>query len=256
MSVQENIEAALRGEEIQPYELSHIKPSGEILWLEVNIAPLRRDGRIVGVLGVSRNITYRKRIEQAKDKAREQLEEEVDRRTRDLWEANYLLEQEIEDRKRAENILRQREQELNTNAARLEELNTALKILVKRREKDRLELEQRLLRNVRELVLPYVEKLENSGLNSTQKAYLDIIRSNLDEILSPFSHRLSTDYLRMTPKEIDIANLIKQGKTTKEVAFLMKMSKRTVEAHRDRIRRKLGLRHRKINLRTHLLAIQ
>lgn len=159
-------------------------------------------------------------------------------------------------RKHAEGTLREREQELKINTTRLEELNTALKILVKRRERDKLELEQRLLRNVRELVLPYVEKLEESGLNSTQMAYLDIIKSNLDEVISPFSHRLSTEYLRMTPKEIDIANLIKQGKTTKEVAFLMKMSKRTVEAHRDRIRRKLGLRHKNINLRTHLLAIQ
>ncbi|MGD8986145.1 MAG: PAS domain S-box protein, partial [Desulfobacteraceae bacterium] len=167
-----------------------------------------------------------------------------------------LIALDITEGKQAEKALREREKELETQAANLEEVNVALKVLLKRRDEDERELEEKVLFNVRELVEPYLEKLKNGGLNKKQKAYLDILESNLNDIVSPFSRNLYlTDY-NLTPSEMQIAALVRHGKTTKQIANLLNLSARTVDTHRLRIRTKLGIRNKKSNLRSYLLSLQ
>ena len=140
--------------------------------------------------------------------------------------------------------------------ANLEEANTALKVLLKKRDEDKTELEERMLFNVRELVIPYLDKLKKSGLNDRQKVFVDILDSTLNDVVSPFVRKLSPQYLKLTPSEIQMANLIKQGKTTKEIADLLNLATSTIDFHRDNIRKKVGIKNRKINLRTYLLSLQ
>ncbi|RLC08108.1 MAG: hypothetical protein DRI57_24655 [Deltaproteobacteria bacterium] len=106
-----------------------------------------------------------------------------------------------------------------------------------------------------ELVMPFFEKLKSSGLNDRQKGFADVVEPNLNDIVSPFVHGLSAGYLKLTPSEIQVANLVKHGRSTKDTAELLSLSARTVETHRDNIRKKLGLKNKKVNLRTHLLSI-
>jgi PAS domain S-box-containing protein len=206
-------------------------------------------GEVTKAAVFARDVTELKRAEEALQRAHEELERRVEERTAELSKANTELLDEITVRKHAENAL-----EIQANE--LAEVNSALRVLLKQRQDDRAELEEKVLFNVKDQVAPYLEKMKKSGLNATQMTYLTIIESNLDDIISPFSRRLSYKYLNLTSAEIQVANLIKQGKTTKEIAEFLNLSTRTIESHRKNIRRKTGIKNRKESLRTRLLAIQ
>ncbi len=156
---------------------------------------------------------------------------------------------DITERKKAE-------KELEIKTSNLEEANAALKVLLKRREEDKAEFEESVLLNVKELVEPYVEKVKNSGLDERQKGYMAILESNLHDVISQFSRTLSSKYLDLTPGEIQVANLVKLGRTAKEIARLLNLSPATICFHRRNIRKKLGLKNKKANLRSYLLSLK
>ena len=160
---------------------------------------------------------------------------------------------DITKRKTAQKSSKKKQQELANKSNELEEVNAALRVLLKKREEDKIELENRIVSNVNKLIEPYLEKPQKSRLNERQKAYLEMIQTNLNDIISPFARNFSSIYYRLTPQEIQIADLIKQGKTNKEIAAIMSLSLKTIEFHRTNIRKKLGLKNRKDNLRTHLM---
>jgi DNA-binding CsgD family transcriptional regulator len=109
--------------------------------------------------------------------------------------------------------------------------------------------------NVKEMTMPYMEKLKKSGLDERQKTYVSILEASLEQIISPFSLRMSSQLFNLTPKELQVANLLKQGKTNKEIAEILHSSPRTIACHREGIRKKLGLRNKKANLKSYLLSI-
>lgn len=162
---------------------------------------------------------------------------------------------DITDRKHAEEALQKREKELEAKSCSLEEINTTLKVLLRQREHDKDELEENVLSNIKQLVMPYIGKLKKSNIESRDADYINIIESNLKNIVSPFSNKLSSQYLHLTPMEIQIANLIKEGKTSKEIAEILNSSSGTVEFHRENIRHKLNLKNKKTNLRSYLLTM-
>ncbi len=186
-----------------------------------------------------------------------------------IRERNFVtvLRKEILERKQVEKELRQardgleiqveeRTKALERQKARLEQTNTALKILLDKREQDKQDLGDQVIAQVKQLIDPYLNMLRSSDLNDEQSALLDIIAANLQEIVSPFAKTFSAMQSRLTPTEIKIANLIKQGMTTKDIAALLKSSPGTVDIHRKNIRKKCGLANKKLNLRSFLLSRQ
>jgi DNA-binding CsgD family transcriptional regulator len=171
-----------------------------------------------------------------------------------------MIVSDITERKRMVDELRRHKNHLEElvteRTANLEETNTALKVLLKKRDEDKTEMEERMLVNVRELVLPYLEKLKRSKPDERQKVLLEIMESNLSDVVSPFVRKLSPRHLKLTPTEIQMANLIKQGKTSKEIAGLLNLATSTIDFHRDNIRKKVGIKNKKVNLRTYLLSLQ
>ncbi len=145
---------------------------------------------------------------------------------------------------------------VKSQSARLQETNAALKVLLKRREEDRSELEESLLRNITHLILPYLEKLKKSRLADEQKNLVHILESQLLDITSPFVHKISEPLLRLTPTEIRVADLIRRGKSSKEISDLLGVSEYAVVFHRQGIRRKLHLTGRKRNLQTYLSMLE
>jgi PAS domain S-box-containing protein len=168
----------------------------------------------------------------------------------------YSIIHDISERKRAEEALRQRESELTTKSQEMEELNAALKVLLKRREEDKENLQENVLVNVEELIFPYIEKLKNDHLSPQQTTLVSIIESNIKEIVSPFATKLSSKFLNLTPTELQVASLVKKGRSSNEIAELMNLSPNTILFHRYNLRRKLGLKQTKVNLRTYLRSLE
>jgi len=223
-------------------ELEFVHKNGTTRWMDVVINGTRNDqGNLNGIHGVARDVTDRKQAEASLKKAHEQLENRIQERTEELAKAvQHLKENELL---------------LAEESRRFQETNTALKVLLRQREDDQHDLERKVLTNVKNLVLPYVEKLKSTHLNPVQANYADIIFANLQNIVSPFLRNLTSTYMDFTPREIEVANLVREGKSAKEIALLLNCSLRSVEFHKENIRRKLGLIHKKTNLRTHLLSL-
>ena len=139
---------------------------------------------------------------------------------------------------------------------KLRETQTALKVLLKQREEDRMEIENNVLSNIRKLVMPYLEKFKQTHLREDQAQYIQLIQTNIENVISPFLQSLSVRYDGFTPREIEIANLVKDGRTTKDIASLLYISTRSVEFHKDNIRRKMGLINKKINLQSYLISLE
>ncbi|MCK5504692.1 MAG: hypothetical protein KAJ10_05995, partial [Thermodesulfovibrionia bacterium] len=200
-------------------------------------------------------ITERKKIEEALLKCNDILEARINERTSELVKTNKELLEEISKRKKIEEELSRTEKKLRIHAKELLEGNIALKVLLRQRENDKKELEANILSNIKQLILPYLAKLKKNRPLSDEFAYLNIIESNLKEIISPFSQKLSSSYLGLTPKEIQIADLIKDGKQDKDIMEILRISFDTVKSHRKNIRKKLGIYGQRINMRTMLLSI-
>jgi PAS domain S-box-containing protein len=168
----------------------------------------------------------------------------------------FCVCRDITERKRVEEKLRERKIELEIKTRSLKEANTAMKVLLKKRKEDKKELEDNVLINVKEMIVPYFKRIKDTKLDHQQKTILSIIESNLNEIISPFTRKISLIYLNLTPTEIQIANLIKHGSSTKKIADLMNVSPRTIDTHRKNIRRKIGQQGQRGNLRSYLISLQ
>jgi len=202
------------------------------------------------------DVTERMRFEDALQKAHDSLEKRVEKRTAELQDLNTQLKIEIDHRKNAEKALRIKGRDLKIEATHLSEANTALKVLLQQREADKIELEEKVLLNTKLLLAPYLEKLKNRRkLGAKEKAYVDLIESNLHEITAPFVRNISDKYFRLSPTEMQVINLIKRGKTTKQIADTMNLATSTIDFHRNNIRKKMGIKNKRINLSTYLSSL-
>ena len=194
------------------------------------------------------------------------LEKLVYARTEELLQTNNALRKEISEHRRTEALLcearenlerlvEERTAELEVKTANLEEMNVALTVLLKKREDDRRDLEENLMDNVQSLILPHLEKLKSMGLSARHKIFIEILESNIHQIASPLARQLSSSYFSLTPTEIRVASLIKQDRTTKEIADTFHVSESAIIYHRHNIRKKFGLNNQKINLKTYLQSL-
>ena len=190
-------------------------------WYEVNnLAIPWMDGRFVR-LELAKDITDRKKIEQRQKQINTTLEDKVKERT-----------------------------------AELEDMNATLRILLKKREADRDEIGEMIFANHKMILAPLMDHLKKSLTQESQREMMTLLESELTHIISPFSKQLSDRMVNLTPKEIHVANLIKSGKSNKEISEILNTSTHTISRHRENIRKKTGLKNKKVNLRSFLLTLQ
>jgi PAS domain S-box-containing protein len=185
-------------------------------FLEVRAMPRLKDNQITGLIHIVRDITERKRVEGAFIQSREDIIEK---------------------------------------SRKIKESNTALKVLLGRIENDKKALEDKILMNIKLLIEPYIEKLKHGSSGGLDLKYINILESNLNNIASSFSIKMSSQYFGLTPKEIQIASLIREGKQSKDIAEMLHSSFETINCHRQNIRKKFGISNSKTNLRSFLLSL-
>jgi PAS domain S-box-containing protein len=252
----------IKPEESGPFLITHriIRDDGQVRWVRalgqaVAWKTVEGKHRPSHFAGTVMDVTELKRIEQALQEAHDKLEIRVAERTAELERTNRKLRSEIENRMKSDISLREKKEELEAQSVSLMEANVALRVLLNRRDKDRLELEENLLININELIRPQLSRLMSMKLGLKEIGLLRVIESNLDDIVSPLVHKLTFELARLSPAETRVANLIRQGKTTKEIAHLMGLATSTIDFHRHNIRSKLGLKHKRINLSTYLSSV-
>lgn len=159
---------------------------------------------------------------------------------------------DISDRREIEQKLRQKEIELSIKSKELIETNEALRKIVAQVKEDRKNFEKRIASNMGDFVLPYVRRMREVADNPDLMVFLNVIEDNLNEIFAPFMERLVSTKATLTPREVEVANLVRTGATSRDIAKLLNVSKRAVEFHRDSLRNKLGLKKSKKNLKSFL----
>ncbi|MBN2106526.1 MAG: PAS domain S-box protein [Deltaproteobacteria bacterium] len=214
--------AALEGADadasLSRFQTTWQRKDGTVFSVESRIAMLETPGgEYAGNVGTVRDITGRKRMEEELRRSHEDLERKVRERTESLAE-----------------------------------INAALRVLLNKRDEDKKALEDSMLQNVNGLIMPYLEKLKACRLDERQKIYVDIMEKNFNDLIAPFLR--SECNLRFTPMEIQVANLVRQGKSTKEISAILSICEKTVSFHRDKIRNKIGLKKSKVSLRSHFAS--
>ncbi|MHA1878941.1 MAG: PAS domain S-box protein, partial [Candidatus Heimdallarchaeota archaeon] len=189
------------GIEVEPLEYTLLSKDGQRINALISTKLIDYEGE-KATLGIVTDITERK-----------QAEEKIKAYSKNL-----------------ERMVEERTKELEAKAGKLEEINIALNVLLKKREEDKIILQEQVLSNVKKLTLPYVEKLRKGIQNETHQVFIDVIESSLLEIVSPLSYKLSSNSFGLTPAEIKTADLIRQGKRTKEIAEMNNLSKKQLTA--------------------------
>jgi PAS domain S-box-containing protein len=210
--IQSNFKRHMQGEEIEPYEYVLINQKGRRIEVIITTRLINYEGER-SILGIVTDIT---------------------------------------ERKQAEKALRAKDRAMERQAQSLAEVNTALKVLLEQREKEKADVKEALLANIKKLIFPYIEKLEARRLDDDAQTYVNIVKSNLNDLIAPLANSLYSKYFELTPSEIQIADLIKAGKTSKDIASMLNVSPKAISFHRGNLRKKLGLANKKINLRTYL----
>jgi PAS domain S-box-containing protein len=206
--------------EIEDYTLEkrYLRRGGEVWWARVNASLVRDDqDRPRYFMVILEDVTARRRAEEELRHSQSRLEARVAERTAELQEAN-----------------------------------TALKVLLDQRAQEKAELEDKIMANARRLVMPFLERLQASGLNAKQKGLAEAAGAGLAEITSGFARRLTGPLVGLTPKELEVARLVKEGRSSSDIAEMLALSEHAVAFHRHNIRAKLGLTRRRVNLCSYL----
>ncbi len=151
----------------------------------------------------------------------------------------------------AEHELQSMNKQLTVEREALQETNAALKAVLARIEEEKQEIHLNIQTNVDKILMPILHALAME-LQEPQRKFVDLLKRNLEEIVSPFVSRLSNTHLSLSPTEVIVCNMIRSGMRTKDIARMRGISVATVNRHREHIRKKLNLTNSEVNLMTYL----
>lgn len=219
----------------EPAEAERVLEIGVLGYL---VKPLERNQVLITVS----NALRLNNLERRERNYRQRLEKDVQSKTRDLISLHETLQE--------------RQKLLRRHELSLRDATGAIRALLDQRNQDRTEFETEILENVDHSIQPYIQKLKDSHLSPSQNQYVESLETSLKNIISPFIKAISSSYLNLTPAELQVADLIRQGKRTKDIAEILNLSPNTVMTHRYHLRDKLDLKNKRVSLTTYLKTLE
>lgn len=168
-------------------------------------------------------------------------------RTALIW---YIFD--IIQEKFSEAVLADKKRTISDQARHIQDLKAALKVLIDHRESEKNDHYQNILISLKKIAFPYIDKIKTGKIDNTSRTYLSMLESNLKDLISSIQNSTVNQLQDLTFTETQVADLIRQGKSSKEIAQILKVSTATISFHRNNLRKKLGLLKKKTTLRTHL----
>jgi DNA-binding CsgD family transcriptional regulator len=159
----------------------------------------------------------------------------------------------IIEKKEAEISLKRTTDDLRKRTIELENKNIALREIVSQIGLEKKAIQDQMKLNIELTVLPLLVRMQSPDTPAEAwKSYLRVAQQNLVNITSSFTKKVIEDRVRLSPRELEVCNLIKNGLSNKEIADLLQISLLTVERHRHNVRKKLNIDNERINLATFL----
>jgi len=151
----------------------------------------------------------------------------------------------------SEQELQEINRQLTLERKALQEANAALRAVLARIEEEKQEIYMNVRTNIDKILMPIFHALA-LNLPPNKRKYVELIGTSLEDIAAPFVRHLSKTYFSLTPTEVNICNMIRNGLRTKEIAQMRGVSVATINRHREHIRRKLQITNSETNLMTYL----
>ena len=164
------------------------------------------------------------------------------------------IQHDVTERERVYEALAQSEQQLRQQTVVLEDKNRVLHELLQQIEREKQKVKEDVMLNVEEVLLPILNKLKRKD-GQLNYDYLAILENNLRQLSSSFGRNLINQNFGLSRRELEIAMMIREGRSTKEIAQALNISERTTENHRNSIRRKMGIQQSSVHLNSYLQSL-
>jgi PAS domain S-box-containing protein len=245
---EEKLQGMMQTEEPSPpFEMRIINRNGKEVWLENTINRIL-DGGKPALLCTAVDITLRKKRE-------EELTAQLEHRTAELMDALHHLEMEVKEREAFNNTRPETERDPQGLSQKLKDLQIAFNVILEKQSEDREIMEENIRANLKHRVFPEIERLKSARLDARARQSVETIEDRLHQIVSPLTAKLSSAKFGLTATEVKVADRVKEGRTNDEIADVLNMSVKTVEYHRNNIRKKLGIKNTRTNLYVHLNSL-
>ncbi|MCA9396811.1 MAG: PAS domain-containing protein [Candidatus Omnitrophica bacterium] len=205
------------------YHVEYYDEKGRHIWYETRVHAYRPSGKTEYLVQTARDMTLGHKESEDLQARQQELEQCVEERTRELTELNYKLNQK----------------------------NQALKEVFSQLEEEKKSLEQNIVANFEAILMPILARLKRAGVPE-QHDLFEIMEKKLARITSSYGFQISNTLNKLTPSEIQVCNLIRSGMKTKDIARILRCSHLTIDTHRTKIRKKLGISNQQVNLEAFL----
>jgi DNA-binding CsgD family transcriptional regulator len=133
-----------------------------------------------------------------------------------------------------------------------EHIREVVRLLIHLVQGQRSELQARIAHNLAITVQPLIGHLQSLDLTEAQRRLVETLDFNIKHIASYFGTTVSDNDARLSPREIQICQMIRSGQNSREIAQRLGVTYQTVIVHRKNIRKKLGLNRNKGNLASYI----